>query len=136
MVHRPNRTRTLIRASTHKNPVVWTEVPVSDLAASMVFYGDVIGTPLTLDKNGPNLIFVFSGGEMTSVAGHLYLGKLAANGQGPTLHLAIGGTLEDAMVRCTKAGGQVQGPIVTIPPGRFTDVRAPDGNSAGLFESA
>lgn len=122
--------------SAPKNPVVWTEIPVTDLAASMVFYGEVIGTPLTLDENGPNPMAVFGGGEMTSVAGHLYPGKPAADGQGPTVHLLIGGTVEDAMARCTKAGGRVEGPIVTIPPGRFTYARDLDGNSIGLFESA
>jgi predicted enzyme related to lactoylglutathione lyase len=102
----------------------------------MAFYGAVIGAPLTRDDNGPNPMAVFTAADMTSVAGHLYPGKPAADGQGPTIHLAIAGTVEDAMARCTKAGGTALGPIVTIPPGRFAYAQDLDGNSIGLFESA
>ena len=56
---------------------------------------------------------------MAGVGGHLYPGKPAANGEGPTIHLVAEGRLEDTMDRVKDAGGQVVSPPITIPPGRF-----------------
>ena len=42
--------------------------------------------------------------------------------------------VEQAMAACTKGGGAVVSPVITIPPGRFCYATDPDGNSIGLFE--
>jgi predicted enzyme related to lactoylglutathione lyase len=116
---------------------VWAEIPVTDLTRAMAFYADLLGQELTLETDGPNPMAMFvcdmAGG---GTGGHLYPGKPAAAGTGATVHLAVPGKVEDAMARCTKAGGQVVSPIVTIPPGRFAYALDPDGNSIGLFEVA
>jgi hypothetical protein len=68
------------------------------------------------------------------VGGHLYPGKPASNGEGPTIHLVAEGRLEATMERVTAAGGQVVSPPITIPPGRFFYAVDPFGNSVGFFE--
>ncbi|MBJ7471137.1 MAG: VOC family protein [Solirubrobacteraceae bacterium] len=119
--------------TTVNHAVVWTEIPVTDLDQSMKFYEAVLGAPLTRNDAGPNPMADFAYGD-GSVAGHLYPGKPAADGAGPTVHLAVPGTVEEAAARCVDAGGSVIGPVITIPPGRFQYATDLDGNSIGLFE--
>jgi len=121
---------------TTKNPLVWVEIPVTDLEKAVSFYSAVFGFNLTIDSSGPNKVAMFPDKDSMGIAGHLYPGTPASNGQGPSPHLAVPGALEDAMERCTAAGGTVRSPIVTIPPGRFAYVQDLDGNSLGLFEVA
>jgi len=121
-----------------EHAVVWTEIPVSDLEAAMVFYNAVLETEMVRDDTGPNPVSFFqkAGGPMSpGIAGHLYPGKPGA-GVGATVHLAIDGTAEAARDRAVAAGGSVEGPIVEMPFGRWAYVRDPDGNSLGLFQAA
>lgn len=119
---------------TSQPTVVWTEIPVRDLEKAQTFYETVFGFKMAWDKTGPNDIVNFSS-DMAGISGHLYPGK-PASGNGPTIHLATPDKLESAMDRCTRAGGTMVSPIVTIPPGRFAYATDPDGNSIGLFEPA
>ena len=111
--------------------VVWTEIPVSDLDAGMAFYSKVFGWQMKAEQMGPNLGANFTD-DLTSISGHLYPGT-PANGNGPTIHLAVD-QLEAAAERCKAAGGTIIGEPVEIPPGRFQYATDPDGNSLGLFE--
>lgn len=118
---------------THPTVLVWSEVPVTDMKKAMSFYSNVFGFEMTLDENGPNPMAIFQnakGGQ----GGHIYPGKPAENGNGPTLHLAVPDALEDAAKRCLAAGGTILCDPITIPPGRFVYAIDPDGNSLGLFE--
>ena len=120
-----------------QNSLVWCEIPVTDMDKSVAFYNTVFGYTLTIDSTGPNpMAMIPSKDAMGGVAGHLYPGKPSSDGQGPTVHLAVPGKLEDAIERCNAAGGMVRSPIVTIPPGRFAYAQDLDGNSVGLFEVA
>ncbi|MEO8244229.1 MAG: VOC family protein [bacterium] len=115
--------------------VIWAEIPVTDLKRAMAFYQSVLGHALTLDETGPNPMALFAYDQAGGgTGGHLYPGKPASAGNGPTVHLSVAGTVEDAMTACTKGGGAVVGPVITIPPGRFCYATDPDGNSIGLFE--
>jgi predicted enzyme related to lactoylglutathione lyase len=119
-----------------KNALVWCEIPVTDMEKSVAFYNEVFGFTLTIDNSGPNPMAMFPNKDAMVVAGHLYPGKPATDAQGPTPHLAIPGALEDAIERCTAAGGTMRSPIVAIPPGRFAYAQDLDGNSIALFEVA
>jgi uncharacterized protein len=119
--------------SAPANAAVWFEIPVTDMTRSMAFYGDVLGTELALDETGPNPMALFPTLEKGAVAGHLYPGKPAGTGAGPTIHLAVAAPLEAAMERVTENGGQVLSPVISIPTGSFAYCTDPDGNSFGLF---
>ncbi|WP_068113129.1 VOC family protein [Tropicimonas marinistellae] len=119
------------------NAAVWFELPVRDMTKAMAFYTEVTGMALQLDETGPNPIAVFQAADMaTAVAGHLYPGQPAAEGQGPTVHLATPGKLEDTLERVTAAGGKVLSPAIEIPAGRFAYCQDLDGNSFGAFAAA
>lgn len=122
--------------SMPKNFTVWTEIPVSDLGRAKDYYEAVTGGELDVQQMGPDKTAVFKVADPEQgVAGHLYEGKPAADGQGPTIHLAVSGKLEDAIDRVWKAGGTVLSEPIPIPAGRFAYTKDPDGNSIGLFET-
>lgn len=115
------------------NAAVWFEIPVTDMARSVAFYGGVLGSGLRLDETGPNPMAIFPTAGDKAVAGHLYPGRPADKGAGPTVHLAVAAPLEAAMRRVTDHGGQVVSPVIAIPAGSFAYCTDPDGNSFGLF---
>ncbi|MTH99640.1 VOC family protein [Roseibium sp. RKSG952] len=119
-----------------KDFLVWGELPVSDMDKAMAFYSSVTGGDLQLDPNCPSPMAVFKpANPEIGVALHIYPGKPATNGNGPTLHLAAQGVLEDVMKRVESAGGQVVSEPIQIPAGRFFYAKDPDGNSVGFFEN-
>ena len=121
---------------TAENRCVWFEIPVGDLKRAQVFYQAVFETELYDEEGSPNPMLVFPTRNNSGVSGHLYEGKPAADGQGPTVHLGVEGPLEDALERVKTNGGTVLSEIITIPPGRFAYCRDLDGNSIGLFKAA
>jgi len=124
-------------AFTPTHSIVWFELPVSDLDEGIAFYSAVTGATITKEQMGPDVTAIFKPADpATSVAGHIYKGKPAGDGTGPTVHLAAEGTVEQMMDRVTQAGGTVVSPAIEIPPGRFFYATDPDGNSIGLFETA
>lgn len=116
-----------------EHALVWAELPVSDLDKAIAYYTATTGGSLSRDDSGPNPIAVVQT-PGPGVALHLYPGKPAGDGRGPTLHLAGAGTLEETLDRVKDAGGEVLSPIIDIPPGRFFYTKDPDGNSIGYFE--
>lgn len=115
--------------------VVWTEIPVTDLQKSADFYAQVFGWKMEITQMGPNEVAIFNAltdADATAVGGHLYPGKPSA---GSTIHLAVPDTVEAAATRCTSAGGQMMGPVIDIPQGRFQYAADLDCNSIALFET-
>ena len=119
-----------------KNTAVWFEIPVTDLDAAKRFYEEVLSVSMTRNDEGPNPMVMFSGMDDMGVSGHLYPGKPAEAGTGNTIHLAVDGSLDDAMGRVKAAGGAVVSPVIGIPAGNFFYATDPDGNSIGLFAAA
>jgi predicted enzyme related to lactoylglutathione lyase len=115
-----------------ENAVVWAEIPVSDMARAKAFYAAVVANDLADQNPGPNPISVFAAKMPQAVSGHIYPGKPAAPGTGPTIHLGVE-ALEPAMERVSANGGQVVSPVIEIPAGRFAYCLDPDGNSFGVF---
>ncbi|WP_188478988.1 VOC family protein [Primorskyibacter flagellatus] len=120
---------------TDRATTVWTEIPVTDIDRAIAFYGTVFDWTLNRDDSGPNPVANFSG-NMSGVHGHLYPGRPAAPGTGPTIHLAVPDTLAATTDRLKVAGGKVVAGPISIPVGNFTYCEDPDGNSIGLFEMA
>jgi predicted enzyme related to lactoylglutathione lyase len=117
-----------------ENSTVWAEIPVTDLDRAIAFYNKVLDTELKKEEDGANPMAVFPTSGR-GVSGHLYPGKPAGDGGGPTIHLACPDALEDALARVEAAGGKVLSETITIPAGRFAYCLDPDGNSIGIFSS-
>ncbi|MEL6204545.1 MAG: VOC family protein [Pseudomonadota bacterium] len=122
-------------ARVPQHGLVWAEIPVSDLEAGIVFYTAVTGGALDRFDMGPDkTAMIRTDPPMEGASAHLYVGKPAGDGTGPTVHLSVEGTAEEASARAEAAGGRVLGPVIEIPYGRFVYITDPDGNSVGLFE--
>ena len=93
----------------------------------------VLETELRDEDGGPNPMANFPAVK-GGVAGHLYPGKPAAPGTGPTIHLAVE-AVGPAMERVAANGGQVVSPVIDIPAGKFAYCLDPDGNSFGVFSA-
>ena len=118
---------------TPENFTIWTEIPVTDLDRAMTFYNLVFGTELKKVDCEENPFAMFQTPNDAGVAGHLYPGKPAAKGTGPTVHLASPDRLEAALERVKNAGGEVVSDVIWIPASRFAYCLDPDGNSIGVF---
>ncbi|MDQ6434007.1 VOC family protein [Mesorhizobium sp. LHD-90] len=114
---------------------IWFKIPVADMDAAQRFYGAVLQNELTHEETGPNPIAMFAAQDRMA-SGHLYPGKPAPAGTGPTVHLAVAAPIEDGLKRVADNGGQVVSPVIDIPSGRFAYCLDPDGNSFGLFVPA
>ena len=113
--------------------VCWFEIPVTDLDRAKAFYESVLGTSMRRDDTGPNPMIAFTDMGDPAASGHLYPGKPAAPGTGPTVHLVALDPLETVMERVGPAGGAIVSPVIDIPAGRFVYATDPDGNSIGFF---
>lgn len=117
------------------NRLVWAEIPVTDLDRACSFYEKVLGEPVKRDDTGPNPMAMLPySGQLGAAAGHLYPGKPASNGEGPTVHLAVPYELDDAMARVGEAGGEIVSDVISIPAGSFFYAVDTEGNSLGIFK--
>ncbi len=117
------------------NTCAWFEIPVADLERARNFYGAVLGRDMSRLDGDPNPMVAFTDMSDAGVSGHLYPGKPAAAGTGPTIHLAAPDGLEATAARVRKAGGEVVSDPIEIPSGSFFYATDPDGNSIGFFEA-
>lgn len=117
-----------------QHAVVWTEIPVTDMARAMKFYSDVFHYQMSVDDSGPNPVSFLPTADQDGIAGHLYPGTPSSDG--PTVHLLVPDTLAETSARLKAAGGTIVSDPITIPPGTFAYARDPDGNNIGLFEAA
>jgi predicted enzyme related to lactoylglutathione lyase len=120
-------------AEAVRNTCVWFEIPVSDLDRARAFYAALMQRDMGMDDTGPNPMVWFSPIQQHGVGGHLYAGKPAAAGTGPTIHLAAPDGLDACMKRIRENGGTVVSDVIEIPAGKFFYATDPDGNSIGLF---
>lgn len=117
---------------THQ--LVWAEIPVRDLEAARLFYGAVLMTELSINHDGPNpMVDLPTAIPHEGISAHLYPGKPAPTGVGPTVHLAAPDDLAAVADRVMEAGGKVLSPAIDIPLGSFIYTEDPDGNSIGWF---
>ena len=116
-----------------QNIVVWTEIPVRDLAKAVGFYNTVFGWTMEIDRNFPEPMAVF-GGAMGGVGGNLFEGEPAGKGAGNRIHIGVD-DLAAATDRAKLAGAKIGVGPIEIPPGKFTFIEDLDGNTIGLFEA-
>ncbi|QTD56788.1 VOC family protein [Parasphingorhabdus cellanae] len=118
----------------NQNRLVWTEIPVTNLKRAGTFYETLLEVPLTEDNNGPQPMLMLPDLQGNGAVGHLYEGKPVTQGDGITAHLAVKGSLDDAMARVARGGGEIVSEEITIPAGSFFYAKDTDGNSLGIFK--
>ena len=113
--------------------LVWVEIPTTDLNRAKAFYEAVLETSLIENSDGPQTMqMIPSKGD--SLCGHLYEGKPATSGDGPTPHFSTTSELTDAMERIKATGGQVVSDPIPLPNAAFFYAKDTEGNSIALFK--
>ncbi|MDF0597809.1 VOC family protein [Psychromarinibacter halotolerans] len=110
--------------------VVWTEIPVSDLSASIAFYNAVFDWNMEPMEMAGETVAAFG---QDGIGGNLVEGAPGA-GSGTVIHLLAPGGLAATRARAEKAGAKIEGDEMMVRPGRYVIVHDPDGNRLGLFE--
>lgn len=116
-----------------KDRLVWVEIPATELDRAKKFYESVLETSLVEDSQGPQPMQMIPSKNDT-MCGHLYEGKPAITGDGPTPHFSVGGELADAKKRIVAAGGEVVSDIIPLPVGTFFYAKDTEGNSIAIFK--
>lgn len=113
--------------------LVWVEMPANDLNRAKGFYEAVLQTTLIENSDGPQPIHMIpSKGD--AMCGHLYEGKPATAGDGPTPHFSTTSELTDAMDRVKAAGGEVVSEPIPLPNAAFFYAKDTEGNSIAMFK--
>jgi uncharacterized protein len=137
MIKAPSTTQ----ESFMKNTITWFEIGTANLTKATAFYEAVLGHKLRFEAMGPSEGAVFAYDEAADgVGGALLCGPTAPTpGAGGTLvYLDASPSLDAALVRVTKAGGQIALPRQALPPGMgfFAHITDLDGNRVGLHALA
>ena len=124
-----------------KNAITWFEIGTANLTTATAFYEAVLGHKMRLENMGPSEGAVFSYDEATDgVGGALLCGPTAPKpgAAGTLIYLDASPSLDAALVRATKAGGQIALPRQALPPGMgfFAHITDLDGNRVGLHALA
>jgi uncharacterized protein len=121
--------------SAHPTGIVFSEIPVADIARAKAFYEALLDAPMAIDTtSGPYAKAVLAFPEGSGVFGHIVQGKPATKGEGAITHIAVPDTLDAAMERVRRGGGEVASDIITIPAGSFFYAHDTEGNTIGVFK--
>lgn len=124
-----------------KNAITWFEIGTANLARATAFYEAVIGQKMKLENMGPSEGAVFSHDEAAGgTGGALLCGPTAPKpgSMGTLVYLDASPSLDAALDRVIKAGGQIAVPRQALPPGMgfFAHITDLDGNRVGLHALA
>ena len=124
-----------------KNAVTWFEIPTTRLEQSQAFSEAVLGCSMRREAMGPSEGAVFPYDDKAEgVGGALLTGPTAPQpGTGGTLvYLDASPSLDAALARVTRAGGQIALARQALPPGMgfFAHITDLDGNRVGLHALA
>ncbi|MEO1363863.1 MAG: VOC family protein [Pseudomonadota bacterium] len=130
-----------VQADTHPqatggNPVIWFEIPATDLERAMRFYETVFVVDLRIVDVGPSRLALFPSEDGKA-------GAAGALAQCAGFEPAAGGALvffevssiQETIVRATEAGGVILMPQTDLPGlGLTANVGDTEGNQIALFE--
>lgn len=89
--------------------IVWADIPVTDMARAMAFYGHVTGQPVTPMPGTDGSVALIGSpaqDEGPVVSADLYVGGTPSH-DGPTIYLGAMGDIDGMAARVTEAGGKV-----------------------------
>lgn len=119
-----------------EHAINWFEIPVSDMARSIAFYEQLLGTTLRREQCSGSDFAVFPATDHpNAVKGALMaVDKTTAHTDGVIIYLNAGKSLNAVLARLEACGGQLLTPRVVLPDnmGCFAHIADPDGHRIGL----
>ena len=124
-----------------KNAITWFEIGTANLKNATAFYEAVLARTMRLENMGPSEGAVSAYDEAADgTGGALMCGPTAPKpgAAGTLIYLDASPSLDAALARVTKAGGQIAVPRQALPPGMgfFAHITDLDGNRVGLHALA
>ena len=124
-----------------KNAITWFEIGTTNLTTATAFYEAVLSHKMRLEKMGPSEGAVFAYDDAADgVGGALLCGPTAPQpgAIGTLVYLDASPSLDAALARVVKAGGQIAMPRQALPPGLgfIAHINDLDGNRVGLHALA
>jgi hypothetical protein len=122
-----------------RDSITWFEIPVRDLDRAQRFYEAVLGAPLRRERIADSALAVFPYAD-DGVSGCLIdgLGPGMPGACGTLVYLDASPSLDAALARVARAGGQVLTPKTALPPGMgfFAHIEDSEGHRVGLHAPA
>ena len=122
---------------TQPSPIVWFEIPTSDLDRAITFYSTVLDIPLKREMFGPDPIAIFPR-EKPAISGCLLEAKQThPSPEGVVIYLSCDAKLDGALERTPSAGGKVVEPKAELPSGMgyVAHIVDSEGNRIGLHSA-
>ena len=124
-----------------KSAITWFEIGTINLKTATAFYEAVLGCSMRPENMGPAEGAVFAYDEAAGgTGGALMSGPTAPKpgAMGTLVYLDASPSLDAALARVAKAGGQIAVPRQALPPGMgfFAHIIDLDGNRVGLHALA
>jgi predicted enzyme related to lactoylglutathione lyase len=113
----------------------WFEIPCTDLSRAQSFYEAMLGRKMRLDECGGTPMAIFAYDDPATGGCLVGNGSLTpSHNGGVRVYLDCEPSVEAAMERARKAGGQVLDECVELPQdiGFIAHVRDTEGNTIGL----
>lgn len=118
-----------------KSPIVWFDLPVSDMERARRFYAEVLGQEVPLMEGTDGSVALFPMDPDGDVGGDLALGEgQIPSTQGATVYFSGGDDLQPMLDRVEAAGGKVLMPKTNMGPdiGNIAFFLDSEGNRVGL----
>ena len=124
-----------------KNAITWFEIGTPNLARATAFYEAVLNRKMKPENMGPSEGAVFAYDKPADgTGGALMCGPTAPRpgATGALIYFDASPSLDAALARVTKAGGQIAVPRQALPLGMgfFAHITDLDGNRVGLHALA
>jgi hypothetical protein len=137
-----NDTKNLNKLSAHTNAVTWFEIPVSNMKRAKEFYETVLNIKLVDtggEKRGEEMVLFprlpdVSMGRTDMVSGSLIKSdRLHPSGDGIMIYLNANPSIDKAIARIEKAGGEIILPKTKNPAGWVCIFTDSESNKIGIY---
>lgn len=118
------------------NPVIWFEIPATDLERATEFYQTVFAVELQITDVGPSRMALFPSEDgQAGAAGALAQRTGFEPSTGGALVFFTVSSIEDVIARATEAGGEILMPQTELPGLGYTaNIGDTEGNQIALYQ--
>lgn len=122
--------------TTPRNAISWFELPSTDFKRAVAFYDAILGTPLKVEKFGPEAtdMAVFPAAEDGTAGCVIHDTRYQPHADGTVIYLNCEPSIDRVLERVAAAGGSVILDKTALPPGMgfFAHIADTEGNRVGL----
>ncbi len=121
-----------------ENIITWFEIPVTDMNRARTFYSEILQMKLIdIEEGGYSMVmFPFTGENVSGALVEAEDQNAKPSADGVHIFLNAGDSLQEALSRVKKAGGEIVTEKLEIESGVVASVIDTEGNKVGLYARA